>query len=212
MNSHSPGQQPVYPVHTKRPWSYFVPFAIGALALVGLATTALPAWSLSGQASDFGYDKDVITQLESGGVAFSTEPLNGMATVHLGLYDWIVSAAPMAAMVPIVFTLALSTSIVQFLSGNDHRLWGSLSAIGVCALVVVIITSLRPVTYYDVSGPLAREMSLSDSSAVLGESSPLEGGIGAGLVIALAALLAVSCLAGWQYVMTSRRPTPTSMP
>lgn len=69
---------------------------MGAFAIIGLAATLLPMWSVTLDPADYGfnrYDFDV----DEG---FVVDSIRGSASIDIGFYDWIMSAAPVAAVMP----------------------------------------------------------------------------------------------------------------
>ncbi|MCV7044743.1 hypothetical protein H7J08_08645 [Mycobacterium frederiksbergense] len=158
-------------------------------------------WSLTFRPGDYGFDRSEF-DLETGVV--DVESIGGVISVDLGFYDWILSAAPVAAVMPLVFALTIAVSLTQVLRSADHRFWGAIAASALCAIVLVVSTAIRPQTRHAVTGPLARELS-SDDLATLGQPAPVDVGLGAGFALTIVALIAVGVLGGWQYVITSRR-------
>lgn len=199
-----PGYQPGYhPGYQRRPWTDFLPLIIGAVGIVGLGSTLLPMWTLSLQADDLGI---VDYDIDEDGEFVSSPRFDGAASVDIGFYDWILSAAPVAAIMPIVFALAIAVSAAALLCADDRRLWAATSVGALCAVFVVTATAIRPQWRHDVTGPLALELTHTDLRTIT-EPAPMDVGIGAGVALTLVALIAVGVLAGWQFVVTSRRGT-----
>lgn len=87
---------PGYPPPQRVQWGSYVPFLVGAFAIIGLAATLLPMWSVTLDPADYGfnrYDFDV----DEG---FVVDSIRGSASIDIGFYDWIMSAAPVAAVMP----------------------------------------------------------------------------------------------------------------
>jgi hypothetical protein len=173
-------------------WTRYLPFAVGAVAIVGLAATLLPLWSLTLQPADLGLE-------DPGG-----QSVSGSASVGIGIYDWILSARPVAAAIPVAFALAIAASATQLLRGDDRTLWGAVSAAALSAIAVVVFTAISPETDYAVTGPLALELDTGNRSN-LTEPMPAEVGIEAGFALTLTALTVLCALACWQYAMLGRR-------
>ena len=61
-----------------------VAIGFGVLALVGLLCTLLPMWTLDVNPADF----------ERNGYGSDGDLANSLVKVHVGFYDWLISAAP----------------------------------------------------------------------------------------------------------------------
>lgn len=180
----------------------YLPLVLGIAAFAGLAGTLLPMLTLTVHPGDFGaettsLDPDFSTEL--------TTAVGGAANLEIGVYDWFLSAAPVAGVIPIVFALAIAASVSQPLRNDDRRMWAAISALAVWALIVVAMTSIRPASRRDVTGPLARRLD-HRSLASITQPAPFDVSIGTGFALAVVALIAVCGLSCWQYVMSSRRP------
>lgn len=201
MNSPYAGPPPGYTAYGRPHWSRFLPMVTGAVALVGLACSLLPMWSLTLRPGDYGFDRAEI-DIETG--VLDVDSVGGVVSLDVGFYDWILSAAPVAAIMPIVFALTIAISLTHVLRSADHRFWGAIAASAVCAIALVVATAIRPQTRHAVTGPLARELS-SDALATLNQPAPMVVGLGAGFALTIVALIAVGVLSGWVYVITSRQ-------
>lgn len=204
MNTAYPGPQPGVPAPRRPQWTRYLPLAVGVVGFAGLAGTLLPMWSLTLQPRDIGlHSTNVIVDDD----AVTVETVGGAALVEVGFYDWFVSAVPMIGFIPIVFALAIAVSATQPLRSDDRRLWAAISAFALCALVVTAMTSIRPQSRQEVTGPLAGELD-QRSFASITDPTPMDVGIEAGFALAIAALIAVCGLSCWQYVVTSRGLNP----
>lgn len=199
MNPTHPGPQLGSATSPRPQWTRYLPSAIGAVAFAGLAGTLLPMWTLTLDPRDIGFNR-VSTDIDQGTVFI--EEVGGAATVEVGFYDWFLSAAPVAGAIPIALALAIAVSATHPLKSVDRRLWAAISAFALCALILVAMTSLRPQARQEVTGPLARELDQRSFSSIT-EPTPMDVGVDAGFVLAIAALIAVCALSYWQYVVSS---------
>lgn len=200
MSSPYPGQAAPPPARAQL--VRFLPFAVGSVAVIGLVGTLLPMWSLTVQRRELGIDApryDVDT-----GSVVPDGSSGGAAAAHVGVYDWILSGASISGVIPIALALAIAISATQLLRGNDRTLWGAAGASALGALIVVVITAIRPRTEHTVTGPLALELD-GGSGRSLNDSVPMDVGIEAGFMLAVAALITICALTGWQYAVTRSR-------
>lgn len=197
---YGPIPQPIQ--RPRQPWTHYLPLIVAVIAVIGLAGTLLPMWSLTLQPGDFGFNRYEF-DVDSGSV--SAQSVGGLVSVSIGFYDWFISAAPVAAVMPIVFALTIALATAQWLSGSGRHLWGAASALSLCSIIVVAATALRPEARHTVTGPLVHALKSNDLAA-LNQPTPMDVSIGAGFIVSLVALLAIGTLTGWYYYSNASRP------
>ncbi len=170
---------------------HVIAIAFGVVALAGLLCTLLPMWTLDVNPADF----------ERGRYGSESDLAGSLVKVHVGFYDWLISAAPVLAMIPLALAVAVAVAVIQILrKGADREMWGFSAAFAVCALVLAVSVAIRPSSVAEVSGPLARELGPRD----LDQASGVDVGYGPGLIIAVIALVVVCGIAAWQYLATAK--------
>jgi hypothetical protein len=168
-----------------------VAIAFGVVALAGLLCTLLPMWTLDVNPADF----------ERGRYGSESDLANSLVKIHVGFYDWLISSAPVLAMIPLALAVAVAVAVIQIIrKGADREMWGASAAFAVCALVLAASVAIRPSSAAEVSGPLARELKPRE----LDQASGVDVGYGPGLIIAVIALVVVCGIAAWQYIATSK--------
>lgn len=183
---------------TARPLPAWLPAALmGAVALVGLGCTLLPMWTLAVNPADF--------RSELGGI--DPDLADSTVDITLGFYDWGAANGNSAAiaMIPIALAVAVAIAVTLAVRGSDRTMWGAAAATALSSLVLSLAVVLQPATDLEITGPLGRELSPEDLGS-LDTGSDLDVGYGAGLVIALIALVLVLGLAAWQYFASGRPP------
>lgn len=171
---------------------------MGLVALVGLGCTLLPLWTISAD------DEDLRAGLEEAGVRLGDSGVK----LNVGFYDWgiVTSAATVVGLIPIALAVVVAIAVTQAVRGADRTLWAAAAMTVVCTLVLSVATAFQPVPSPEVTGPLARELSPGDLDAGAG----FDVGYGAGLIIALVALVVVLGIAAWQYIASGRtKPQPS---
>lgn len=154
-----------------------VAIAFAVVSLAGLLCTLLPMWSLGVDPADFEE-----TSYQSG-----VEVVNGLIKVHVGFYDWIVSAAPALALIPLALAVAVAVALIQIVrKGADREMWGAAASFALCALLLAASVAIRPSSAAEVSGPLAQKLKPRDLP--LNQASGVDVGYGQGLIIAFTAL------------------------
>ncbi|WP_131830357.1 hypothetical protein [Mycolicibacterium diernhoferi] len=181
-----------------------LPWLVGAISVIGLIGTLFPMWSLNLAPRDFGFERSQLDIDDDGN--FTVETISGLATVKFGFYDWILAAAPAAGLIPVVFAVTIATVVAQSLRRGASTMWAAVSAFSLCAIVVVSTTALRPQTRHSITGPLALELDDGNGLTSLNQPPSMDAQIGAGLVIAVVALVAVCGLTGWQYLVDRKQP------
>lgn len=168
------------------------PLVFGLVAGAGLLSTLLPMWSVSVHQAD----------LEGSEVVRD----NGGINLKLGFYDWVVSGRPVGAVLPLVLALAVAVAVAAALCVPDRIWWGVTAAAGLCAVIVVGATAIRPNSRAELTGRIGERMSPAEAAGIR-DPAPMDVDVGAGLVLALLAVAVIGGLAAWQCL----RPTdPTA--
>lgn len=170
-----------------------VAIAFGVVALAGLLCTLLPVWTLNVNPADFERNRSGVGR----------DAANSLVKIHVGFYDWLISTAPVLAMIPLALAVAAAVALIQiFRKGAEREMWGSSAAFALCALVLAASVAIRPASAAEVSGPLAQRLGPRDLP--LNQASGVDVGYGPGLIIASIALVAVCGIATWQYIVTAK--------
>lgn len=167
---------------------------MGLVAAVGLGCTLLPLWEITLDSRD----------LEAGLAEAGVRWQNSDITLRIGFYDWgiVTSSATVVALIPIALAVALALALTLAVRGADRTLWAAAAMTTVCTLALSAATALQPAPSRDVTGPLARRLSLDDTGG------GFDVGYGAGLIVALVALVGVFGIAVWQYAALRPRAVP----
>ena len=179
-----------------RPLPAWLPAALmGVLALVGLGCTLLPLWTMAVNPADFRPDL--------GGI--DPDAVDSTLDITVGFYDWGAASANSAAiaMIPIALAVAVAIAVTLAARGSDRTLWGAAAATALSSLVLSIAVVLQPATDIEITGPLGRELRPSDLGS-LDAGADLDVGYGAGLIVAVVALVLVLGVATWQYFVSGR--------
>ena len=178
--------------------------AAGLIALLGLAATFLPMWTVAIQSSDMIAGGRELREL---GIA----PMSADVRLKVGFYDWFVSSQPAVAVLPLALAIAAGICLTALAAGVDRRLWAGAGLTALAALVIVMMTAIQPESRREVTGRLADEISLDNS--YLNQASQVAVTVGPGLIGAGIAALVVAVLAGWQYFAAGwGRPQPGFSP
>lgn len=178
--------------------------AAGLIALLGLAATFLPMWTVAIQSSDMIAGGRELREL---GIA----PMSADVRLKVGFYDWFVSSQPAVAVLPLALAIAAGIGLTALAAGVDRRLWAGAGLTALAALVIVMMTAIQPESRREVTGRLADEISLDNS--YLNQASQVAVTVGPGLIGAGIAALVVAVLAGWQYFAAGwGRPQPGFSP
>ena len=168
----------------------------GLLAAVGLGCTLLPLWTLHADSAD----------LEAGLAEAGVRWEDTGVTLRIGFYDWglVTSGATAIALIPIALAVAVAIAVTLAVRGADRTLWAAAAATMLCTLALSAATALQPAPSREVTGPLSRRLRLEDLSAGGG----FDVGYGAGLIVALVAMVGVLGVAAWQYAALRPKNTP----
>ncbi|MCV7081462.1 hypothetical protein H7H37_09390, partial [Mycolicibacterium insubricum] len=107
--------------------------AAGLIALLGLAATFLPMWTVAIQSSDMIAGGRELREL---GIA----PMSADVRLKVGFYDWFVSSQPAVAVLPLALAIAAGIGLTALAAGVDRRLWAGAGLTALAALVIVMMT------------------------------------------------------------------------
>jgi hypothetical protein len=185
----------VYPVARRR-LAWLPPALMGVAAAVGFGCTLLPLWTITLDS------KDLEAGLAEAGVRWE----NSDVVLKIGFYDWgiVTSSATVVALIPIALAVTFAIAVTLAVRGADRALWAAAAMTTVCTLALSAATALQPAPSREVTGPLARRLSLDD----LDTGGGFDVGYGAGLIVALVAMAAVFGIAVWQYIALRPKALP----
>jgi hypothetical protein len=155
----------------------------GLLAAVGLGCMLPPLWTLTADSAD----------LEAGFAEAGVRWEDTGVTLRIGFYDW-----------GLVTSGATAIAVTLAVRGADRTLWAAAAATMLCTLALSAATALQPAPSREVTGPLSRRLRLEDLDAGGG----FDVGYGAGLIVALVAMVGVLGVAVWQYAALRPRTAP----